>query len=81
MVKLIFRQVASGHNYFLTVIVGATNCSASQPYQPTDCQITNPDANLRCDLVVLRTLAGRSTAFRLTKQVCDKGRDWKPLVC
>ena len=64
-------QVVSGENYLLTVLVGSSNCSTEQAYDKNACPIVNPDANLRCDIVVFKP--SNSEAFQLTKQVCDIG--------
>ena len=65
--------MVSGHNYILTILVGASNCPVEQAYDKDACQIVNPDASLRCDIVVFKPLSSNGDDLQLTKHVCDKG--------
>jgi len=70
-------QVVSGHNYILTVLVGASDCPIDQDYDKNACQIVNPDASLRCDIVVFKPLPSNGDSLQLTKHVCDKAFDFR----
>jgi len=70
-------QVVSGHNYILTILVGASNCPVEQAYDKDACQIVNPDASLRCDIVVFKPLQSNGDNLQLTKHVCDKAFDFQ----
>ena len=66
-------QVVAGTNYFLTVLVGETDCPVSDEFDKINCTINlDHDNNHQCDVVVYKPL-DRTASLQLSHKSCNKG--------
>jgi len=64
------KKFEYGTRYFLTVIVGPSNCKTEDVYKKENCPIVNQDTNLRCDIVVRDPLDSES--LLMESEECEK---------
>ena len=70
----------AGTNYFLTVLVGETDCEVGdvtnneEEFNKVNCTINlEHDNNYQCDVVVYKPLTNYPTGLQLTHKKCNKG--------
>lgn len=73
-------QVVAGTNYFLTILVGETDCEVgdvtnnAEEFDKVNCTINlEHDNNYQCDVVVYKPLANYPSSLQLTHKKCNKG--------
>ena len=77
---LIHHQVVAGTNYFLTILVGETDCevgditNAKNEFDKVNCTINlEHDNNHQCDVVVYRPASNYPASLQLSHKNCNKG--------
>merc|ERR1719410_1038233 len=72
-------QVVAGTNYFLTILIGETDCevgditNAAEEFDKVNCTINlEHDNNYQCDVVVYKPVANYPNSLQLTHKKCNK---------
>jgi len=72
-------QVVAGTNYFLTILVGESDCevgdvnNAAEEFNKVNCTINlEHDNNHQCDVVVYKPIVKYPTSLQLTHKKCNK---------